>query len=194
MRYLSVVLMALAFLGFATISPAQEKQAQEKQAQEKQAQEKKVEQKTAEAKVVLPEAVAKAVKDNCPKAVIEKTDLEEGGGVKLYDIEFKDGMGEIEVAEDGTVMDVSTVIEMKDVPEAAAEAIRKAAKGASIKQIEKSEVRGELKREGEKVRIVKLDKSMFLYEAELVKGDQRGEIQVAPDGKIVEAVKWEEVD
>ena len=116
--------------------------------------------------------------------------MEKEAGINLYDIEFKDDKGEIEVAEDGTVMDLATIVAMTDVPKAAAEAISKAAEGASIKEIEKSEIRAEIKKEGEKGTIVALDHPRYVYEAELSKGNERGEIQVAPDGKIVEALKW----
>ena len=95
-------------------------------------------------KVELPPAVAQAVKVNCPGAEIDKMDVEKEAGINLYDIEFKAGRGEIEVAEDGTVMDIATIIAMKDVPKLAAEAIRAAASGATIGQIEKSEVRAEI--------------------------------------------------
>jgi len=143
-----------------------------------------------EEKPELPAAVAKAVKDNVPDAEIETMIVETEAGIALYDIEFKAGKGEIEVAEDGTVMDVATIIEMKDVPKPAAEAIQLAAAGATIKQLEKSEVRAEIKKEGEKGTVVKLASPKYVYEAEIVKGAQTGEIQVAPDGKIVEALKW----
>jgi hypothetical protein len=140
--------------------------------------------------VELPPAVAKAVKDNCPGAEIDKMDVEKEVGINLYDIEFKASRGEIEVAEDGTVMDITTIITMKDLPKAAAEAIQKAAVGANIKQIEKSEVRAEIKKEGEKGIIVKLASPRYVYEAEMEKGGQMGEVQVAPDGQVVEGPKW----
>jgi len=146
--------------------------------------------KVGKSKVELPPAVAKAVKDNCPGAEIGSVDLEKEAGMTLYDIEFKAGRGEIEVAEDGTVMDIATIIAMKDVPKAAAEAIQKAAPGATVKQIERSEVRAEIKKEGEKGTLVKLASPRYVYEADLVKGKQKAEVQVAPDGKIVEAPKW----
>jgi len=146
---------------------------------------------TKKAKIEIPVAVAKAIKDNRPEAAIGKMDVEQEAGIVLYDIEFKAGKGEIEVAEDGTVMDIATIIEMKDLPKAAADAIQKAAQGAKIKQLEKSEVRAEIKIEGEKGKIVKLATPKYVYEAELVKGNKTGEIQVAPDGKVVEALKWE---
>jgi len=141
-------------------------------------------------KVELPAAVAKAIKDNVPDAEIDTVEVEKEAGITLYDVEFKAGKGEIEVAEDGTVMDIATIVTMKDVPKAAAEVIQKAAEGATIKQLEQSEVRAEIKKEGEKGTIVKLDSPKYVYEAELVKGDQRGEMEVAADGKVIEALKW----
>jgi hypothetical protein len=143
-------------------------------------------------KVELPTVVARAVKDNVPNAEIDKIDVEEESGIKLYDIEFKNGKGEIEIAQDGTVMDVATIIQMKDVPKPAADAIQKAVVDAQakIKQLERSEVRAELRIEGGKGKIVKLAAVKYVFEAELVKGEQTGEIQVSPDGKIVEALKW----
>jgi len=143
------------------------------------------------ANIVLPLAVAKAVKDNRPNAVIDTMTVEKEAGISLYDIEFKAGQGEIEVAEDGTVMDIATIVEMKDIPKAAADALQKAAAGAKITQLEKSEVRAEIKKEGATGKVVKLASPKYVYEAELLKGNQKGEIQVAPDGKVVEGVKWE---
>ncbi|MGZ7046031.1 MAG: hypothetical protein ACXVJK_06885, partial [Candidatus Aminicenantales bacterium] len=79
----------------------------------------KAQEPAAKGKVELPPAVAKAVKDNCPGAEIDKMDVEKEAGINLYDIEFKAGRGEIEVAEDGTVMDIATIIAMKNVPKLA---------------------------------------------------------------------------
>jgi uncharacterized membrane protein YkoI len=149
--------------------------------------------KAGKSKVELPAVVANAVKANCPGAEIGSIDLEKEAGITLYDIEFKAGKGEIEVAADGTVMDIATIIAMKDVPKAAAEAIQKAAPGATVKQIERSEVRAEIKKEGEKGMLVKLASPRYIYEADLVQGGQEAEVQVAPDGKVVEAPKWKAV-
>ena len=144
----------------------------------------------AKAKVELPPAVAKAVRENGPNAEINKVEVEKEAGITLYDIEFKAGAGEIEVAEDGTVMDIATIVEMKDIPKAAAATIQRAAEGAKIRQLERSEVRAEIKKEGEKGKIVMLRSPRFVYEAELVKDNQTGEVEVAADGKVVEPVKW----
>jgi hypothetical protein len=138
-------------------------------------------------KTELPAAVAKAVKDNFPTAEIDKVDVEKSAGISLYDIEFKGGKGEIEVAQDGTVIDVATIVDMKDIPKPAAEALQKAAVGGvTIKQVERSEVRAEVKNG----KVVRLASPKYVYAAELVKGKQTGEMQVAPDGKVVEALKW----
>jgi uncharacterized membrane protein YkoI len=140
----------------------------------------------------LPTAVAQAVRENAPNAEVDQLEVEEEAGIKLYDIEFRAGRGEIEVAEDGTVMDIATIVQMKDVPKPAADAIQKAADGANaiIKQLEQSEIRAEIRKEGEKGTIVKLATSKYVYEAEFEKDGKTGEIEVAPDGTIVELLKW----
>jgi hypothetical protein len=147
-------------------------------------------QEQAQEAIKLPPAVAQAVKANCPGAVIDKMDVEKEAGIALYDFEFKAGRGEIEVAEDGTVMDIATIVALKDIPKPAAEAILKAAAGAKVGQLEKSEIRAEIKKNGEKGTIVKLAAPKYVYEAEVIQGEKRGEVQVSPDGKIVEGLKW----
>jgi len=79
-----------------------------------------------------------------------------------------------------------TVAQTKDVPAAALEAIRKGAAGGKIKQIAKDEIRAELK----DAKIIKLDSPKYRYEADLVKGNQVAEIQVSPEGQVIEAPKW----
>jgi uncharacterized membrane protein YkoI len=138
----------------------------------------------------LPPAVARAIQEHRPNAEIDKLTIEKKGGIVLYDIEFKGDQGEIEVAEDGMVIDIVTIVEMKDIPPAAAAAIQKAAVGAKIRRLEKSEVRAEIKKEKGRGRIVVLETPKYVYEAELVNGSQRGEVEVAADGSIVEALKW----
>lgn len=143
--------------------------------------------------IELPSAVVKTVKDNCPGAEIDKIDIEKKAGINFYDIEFKAGRGEIEVAADGTVRDIATIVALKDVPEPGAEAIQKAAPSATIKQIERSEVRAEIRKEGEMGTLVKLASPRYVYEADLVKAEQKAEIQVSPDGTVIEAPKWKAV-
>ena len=176
-------IVVLAFALIMTTGCAKQEEAQEGETQSTDQEEK--------AKVELPAAVAKAIEDNVPKAQIEKVEVEEKGGIALYDIEFKADQGEIEVAEDGTVIDVVTIITMEEVPEAAAEVLKKAIEGATIIRIEKSEVWSELKIEGDVGTIVKLDSPKYIYEAEIMKDDQTGEVEVAADGTVIEPLKWD---
>ena len=111
--------------------------------------------------------------------------MEKESGITLYDIEFKDGKGEIEVAADGTVMDVTDIVDAKDVPEPAAAAIKTAAKGQAVKQFERSEVRAEIVKDAGKGRVSKLSTPKYVYEAELTKG----EVEVTPDGKVIKVGK-----
>lgn len=134
----------------------------------------------------LPAAVAKAVDANCPGAEIDKLDIEDEGGIKVYDIEFKAGRGEIDVTEDGTVLDVATIVELKEVPEAAAAVIRRAAGSGAIRQLEKSEIRARIEKTKGKGKLSTLAAPEYEYEAELAKG---GEIEVAADGRIIKAPK-----
>lgn len=143
-----------------------------------------------EAEIELPAAVQEAIEANVPDAEIDFMEVEEEDGITLYDIEFKADRGEIEVAADGTVIDVTTIITMEELPEAAANAIQTAAEGATIERIEKSEVRSEIKKEGDTSVIVKLETPRHVYEAELTKDDQMGEIAVDAEGNIVEELKW----
>lgn len=153
-------------------------------------------QKTAESEkaapeVELPATVLETIEANVPDAEIDFVEMIKENGTTLYDIEFKEGKGEIEVAEDGTVIDIVTIITMEELPEAAAGAIKKNTEGFTIKRLEKSEIHSEIKEENEKAVIAKLDTYRYVYEAELEKGDQTGEITVDADGNIVEALKWD---
>ena len=133
----------------------------------------------------LPAAVSQAIEANRPGAAIDKLDVEKENGIAFYDIEFKGGQGEMDVAEDGTILDIATVIEMKDLPEPVAAAIRTAAKGKPIKQLERCEVRAEIVKGGGKARIEKLATPRYVYEAEFSKG----EVEVTPEGKILKVGK-----
>lgn len=134
----------------------------------------------------LPAAVKQAVKDNCTNCTIAKATREIENGVTIYDLEFKSGQGEMDVAEDGTVIDRETVVQTKDTPSPALQAIRKGAAGGKITQIAKDEIRAELK-DGN---VIKLATPKYMYEADLIKGNQIAEIQVSPDGQVTEAPKW----
>jgi uncharacterized membrane protein YkoI len=134
----------------------------------------------------IPAAVVEAIKSNCTGCSIDKATREIENGVTIYDIEFKRGQGEIAIAEDGSVIDRETIVQLKDVPAAALDAIKKGASGGKIKQVAKGEIRAELK-DGQ---ITKLGSPKYVYEAELVKGDQVAEIEVTSEGQVIEAPEW----
>ena len=149
-----------------------------------------------EAKVELPPAAAEAIKAAFPKAKIEEVKVEQEEGVTLYEVELEqdDVEMEVEVAPDGTLVEIETEIAQKDVPEAALQAIQAADADAKIDEVQKIEIRAEIKKaEGDQpAQLVKLDKAKIVYEAELKKDGKEGEITVAADGKVVEPLKWEE--
>jgi uncharacterized membrane protein YkoI len=134
----------------------------------------------------LPPVVLEAIKADCAGCAIDKATREVENGVTIYDIEFKRRKGEIAVAEDGSVVDRETVVSLKDVPEAALDAIRKGSSGAKVRQIAKGEIRAELKNG----QIMKLAAPRYVYEAELVKGNQVAEIEVTAEGQVVEPAEW----
>jgi uncharacterized membrane protein YkoI len=150
----------------------------------------------AEDKVELPSAAAEAIKAAFPDAEIEEVEVEEEDGLTLYEVELEqdDAEMEVEVAADGTIVEIETEIALKDVPEAALQAIQAAAPDAKIEEVEKTEIRAEIKKaEADKpAQLVKLDEAKIVYEAELEKDGKEGEITVAADGKVVEPLEWEE--
>jgi hypothetical protein len=138
--------------------------------------------------VKLPPAVAQVVKEKFPEAQIAEVETEEKAGLTLYYIEFKDNKGEIELTAEGEIIEIATIITLEELPEGAAKAIQKAAEGATIKQIEKEEILAEINEAGE---LTKLESPKYVYEAELVKDNQTGEIAVTAEGQVVEELKWE---
>lgn len=143
------------------------------------------------AKVEIPDAVSAAYKPHFPDAEIAMVEVEEKGDFTLFDIEFKDDKGEIEITSDGTIIDIATVITEGDLPPLAAVAIRKAAEGATVKRLERSEVHSEITEADGEFTLVTLESFRYVYEAEIVKGDQTGEIEVDAEGNVVEPLKWE---
>jgi len=168
--------MVLALLGAATLSADEGCKKEE-----------------AKAKVELPEAAAKAIKDAFPLATIDEVEIDNENGMKLFAVELKQDKAETEVkvTADGMIVEVETQVALKDIPKAAAAAISQAADGAQIKEIKKEEAFAKVKKgDSGNATLVKLDKSKVSFEAELVKGDQKGEIEVDADGKVIEELKW----
>ena len=136
----------------------------------------------------LPAPVKKTFRDKFPRAQIEKLDVEEEGGVTVYDLEFRDGTTEKEtdITADGTMLEFTVVIEAKDVPEAAMKPIRKAADGATMKRIERIKISYKTK-DG---KAIKLPKPVTHYAVEMSKGTRNTEIVVASNGEVIEPARW----
>lgn len=136
----------------------------------------------------LPEAVQKSFNAHFPKAEIEKVDAEDENGVKVYDFEFRKGKMEMEtdITADGTMIEVTYVIALKDVPKKALKPIDDAAQGARKGRTEKILISHELK-DG---KVVKLPNQLTHYAVEMRKGGEHAEIIVDANGKVVEAPKW----
>ena len=136
----------------------------------------------------LPPAVKKTFDSAFPKAEIHKIDVEEEGGVMVYDVEFKDGAleKETDIAADGTMLEVTVVIDAKAVPSVAMKPIQVAAVGATMTRVEEIKITHETK-DG---KVVKLPKMVTHYAVELKKGDQTAEIVVDSDGKVLEEARF----
>jgi uncharacterized membrane protein YkoI len=136
----------------------------------------------------LPDAVRKTFEAKFPNAQIQKVDVEEEDGVTVYDVEFKDAQGEKEtdITADGTMLEITYVIEPKDLPEAAARPILKAAEGATRGRTERIEISHQT-RDG---KAVKLPRPVTHYAMEMTRGGQSAEIVVDSQGKVLEEPRW----
>jgi hypothetical protein len=136
----------------------------------------------------LPEPVATTFKTMFPNGTIDKLDAEEEDGVMVYDFEFHAGdrQKETDIAGDGTMVESTLVIPRTEIPAAAMKGIQSAAKGATLGRCEWMETFYELKAG----KVVKMDKSMIKYAAEMTKNGKQAEVIVATDGKVVEKPEW----
>ena len=141
----------------------------------------------------VPAAVMKVIKDAYPKCTVDGQEVLKVAPLTIYYIEVET-MGEPErevgVTSDGTIVEIETVVDLKGIPAAAAKAIEKAADGLKITEVAKVEVRSELKKDGETWKLVKLEKPMTVYGADLAKPGLKGEIRVAEDGTVVKPLAW----
>jgi hypothetical protein len=156
---------SLIVLVLATVCPAQSKSGRVK-------------------KPKLPAAVTEAVKSECPDCTIAKSTREKEDGIVVYDFEFRNGQGEMDVAADGTILEREKPVPTSAIPAPALAAISNA--GGSLLQVEADEVRAEIKDRS----VVKLDTPKIRYEADLVTGNKTSEVVVTPEGQVTEAPKW----
>jgi hypothetical protein len=119
--------------------------------------------------------------------------MENDGGMLLYAVELSDDSAQkvVTVAYDGTIAGVKTPIDDKDVPVAAAKAIRSADDAATVSKFMKVEVRAEVKQDGGIPKLVKCETPGTAYEGVLAKGGLTGRIKVAEDGTVITALIWD---
>jgi hypothetical protein len=114
--------------------------------------------------------------------------------VTVWDIEFRDAKSykETDIAEDGTMLEYTVHVTKKVFPKKAMKTVEAEAKKqeAAMGTMERIEVSYETK-DG---KVVKLDKPQTHYAVELSKKDQKAEIVVDANGKVVEEPKWEAVN
>src|SRR6516165_5290878 len=93
----------------------------------------------------IPKKVMEAIKNRFPNAEITSAEKETEDGKVVYDIELKhDGRKyEMDIQEDGTIVEIEKEIKLKDLPEAVAKAIKAKYPDAKIEEImEVNKVKG----------------------------------------------------
>jgi hypothetical protein len=85
----------------------------------------------------LPREVAASIKDRFPGAKLTSIEKEKENGQVVYDIELKhEGRKyEMDIKEDGTIIEIEKEVAAKDVPEAVTKAVAGKYPGASIKEV-----------------------------------------------------------
>jgi hypothetical protein len=125
----------------------------------------------------IPKPVMDSLKSKFPKAEITKWTKETEGGAVVYDLEFtSEGRKcEMDIKEDGTIVNIEREIAAKDLPEAVRKAVEKKYPKSTLKEImEVMEVK---------------DKKEVLegYEVVIETAEKKKvELMLAPDGKILE--------
>ena len=123
----------------------------------------------------LPKKVLDAVKSWFPEPEFSSITKETTDGKVVYDLEFKykGRKYEMDIKEDGTVLEIEKEVALKDLPEAAAKALKAKHAKATIKDVmEVNLVTG---------KNLKLDH----YEVVLEMDGKTFEVTVTPDGKEV---------
>jgi len=124
----------------------------------------------------IPKAVMEAIKAKFPDAEVTNAEKETVDGKVVYDIELKqkNRKHEMDIQEDGTVLEIENEIAVKDLPEAVTKAVEVKYPKSTIKEVME-------------VKLVK-DKKEKLdhYEVTLETGDKESlEVTVSLDGKTI---------
>jgi hypothetical protein len=137
----------------------------------------------------VPPAVSQAFQARFPQGKIEEAESEVMDGVTVYAVDFTDGGAEksASISANGIVMDVSVPVASSSVPKVVMDAIKKAAAGAKIGTIQRTDIAYE----AENGAVNKLPAPESEYTAELTKSGKSGEVTVASDGTMDDPVSWE---
>ena len=116
----------------------------------------------------LPAAVEKTVAAESKGATIKGFSKETEKGKTYYEAEMTvNGRGkDVSIDEQGNIVEVEEQVEMKDLPAAVQQGLKKAAGSSTITKIESLTKRGKL----------------VAYEAAIRSGSKHSEVQVGPDG------------
>jgi hypothetical protein len=116
----------------------------------------------------LPPAVEKTVTEQAKGATIRGFSTEVENGKRLYEAELTvNGHGkDISMDAAGTIVEVEEEVALGALPSGAREGLTHAAAGGTIKKVESITKNGKL----------------VAYEAVVIRGGKRSEVQVAPDG------------
>jgi hypothetical protein len=133
----------------------------------------------------LPAPAADAVRHLFPAASIIDVGQEREDGVLYYEVVLREGNQEIEmeVAPDGTVGEVESRVELAAVPKIVRDAIARQAGGATVRGIERHEVRGV----PDGGVFVAVDPPRVLYEVAVELDGARRGFTIGADGKTLES-------
>jgi len=117
----------------------------------------------------LPPAVQKAVESESKGATVRGYSSEVENGQREYEVEMtvNGHSRDVTFAADGTILEVEEQVAVQDLPAAVRRGLRQKAGSGRIRKIESLRKRGKI----------------VAYEAEVIKSEERYEIQVGPDGK-----------
>jgi uncharacterized membrane protein YkoI len=131
----------------------------------------------------VPEKVMAAIKDRFPGADVNSVEKETEDGKVVYDVELKHKgrKYEMDIQEDGTVIEIEKEVAAKDVPEAVTKAIEAKFPKATVEEVmEVNKVKGK-------------EETPTHYEVTIVTAEKKKmEVTVSLDGKTVKGEKGEE--
>ena len=119
----------------------------------------------------VPSAAQAVIQTQTSGGTIEKITCEKEEGKHFYKVEYKkDGREfELQVDDDGKVLETEEILAMEDLPPAVLETVKAESAGGEIKELA-------LETEGGKT----------FYEVEFEKGGKEHEVKIAEDGTVLE--------